>query len=136
MEKKSKPAKRGDILTAKQPRWREDVDETCFISAFKYLTLFMDDELALFVTEQLRDQRNVLTIKARDLLRAADLPLLDRANVHVTHELVTITNGVKLSPVLCLQGDRKRKPLIADGYYRVCAAYHCDPDIEVPVKIA
>lgn len=135
MDKKSKPAKKGDILTARQARWREDVDEACFISAFKYLSLFMDAELAIFVTERLRDQRDILTIKARDLLRAAELSILDRADVHVTHELVTIVNGVKLSPVLCLQGDRKRKPLIADGYYRICAAYHCDPDAEVPVKV-
>lgn len=136
MDKKPKSAKKGDILTAKQPRWREDVDDGSFIAAFKYLTLFMDDELAFFLTERLRDQQNVLTIRARDLLQAAGLPILDRTDVHVTHNLVNITNGIKLSPVLCLRGDRKhRSPLIANGYYRVCAAYYCDPDTEVPVKI-
>lgn len=135
MEKRSKPAKRGDVLTAKRSRWCEDVDNGSMLAAFKYLSLLMDIELAFSLSQQFGEGESMTYIKVCELLRAVELPILNRADAHVTHELVAISNDIKLHPVLCLRGDRKRKPIIVDGYYRACAAYYCDPDVEVPVKI-
>jgi hypothetical protein len=44
--------------------------------------------------------------------------------------------GKQLSPVLLVRGTLGAYPLvIADGYHRVCAAYHTDENAEVPCKL-
>jgi hypothetical protein len=62
--------------------------------------------------------------KAKDILRAARLPLLPRDNAHVTSDLAKIAGQQRLSPILLVRGDLSAGlPLqIADGYHRVCAS--------------
>jgi len=72
------------------------------------------------------------TYKAKDILRAAELPLLARDDPEVARDLAKVKAGVKLSPVLLVRG----VPLwVADGYHRVCASYHLDEDAEIPCRI-
>ena len=75
--------------------------------------------------------------KAKDLLRASELPILDEANTHVRKDLDKVKSGKKLSPVLLVRG-RLRDGValtIADGYHRVCASYQLDEDALIPCKI-
>jgi len=56
----------------------------------------------------------------------------------VKEDLKKIAKGKPLSPVLLVRGDVLRQvPLIvADGYHRICAAYHYDEDANVQCRVA
>ena len=79
----------------------------------------------------------VVQYKAKDILRAAGLPLLPVGDVEVAKDLAQIRAGEALSPCLLIRGNARkgRKAQIADGYHRVCAAYYTDEDTDIPVKI-
>jgi hypothetical protein len=51
--------------------------------------------------------------------------------------MAKVRAGHPLSQVLLVRGDaRTGSPLvIADGYHRVCAAYHLDYNIAVPCRV-
>ena len=74
---------------------------------------------------------------AKDILRAAGLPLLPLDDPEVSKDLERVAEGVALSPVLLVRGDigEGRKLVIADGYHRVCTGYHLDEDSEIPCRI-
>ncbi len=75
--------------------------------------------------------------KAKDILRAARLPLLSIDNEHVASDLAKIAAGTPLSPVLLVRGDLSSdRPLqIADGYHRVCASFLTDENTDIPCRI-
>jgi hypothetical protein len=69
---------------------------------------------------------------AKDILRAAGLPLLGPDDSEVTADLDKVKAGRKLSPVLLVHG----VPLwVADGYHRVCASCHLDEKTPVPCRM-
>jgi hypothetical protein len=74
---------------------------------------------------------------AKDILRAARLPLLPPEDPAVRRDLKKVRKGVQLSPVLLVRGDlaRGRALQIADGYHRVCASYHLDESTPVACRI-
>ena len=76
--------------------------------------------------------------KAKDILRAAGLPLLPHDNPHVAADLRKIAHGIELSPVLLVRGELSGgRPLhIADGYHRVCASYYTDENTDIPCRLA
>lgn len=80
----------------------------------------------------------VVTYKAKDMLRAARLSLLPRDNPHVASDLKKIEAKVALSPVLLVRGDSAHGVVlqIADGYHRVCASYLTDENTDIPCLIA
>ena len=55
----------------------------------------------------------------------------------VAKDLKKVKKGTPLSPVLVVRGDLKghRDLTVADGYHRICASYHLDPDADVPCQI-
>ena len=75
--------------------------------------------------------------KAKDLLRAARLPLLPPDDPAVARDLAKVADGKKLSPVLLVRGRAGRNvPLtIADGYHRICASYHLTENEEVACRV-
>jgi hypothetical protein len=75
---------------------------------------------------------------SKDLLRAADLPVLDDSDPHVQEDLKRIHKGTPLPPVLLVRGEmRKGNPLIiADGYHRICAVYSCDENASIKCRMA
>jgi hypothetical protein len=85
----------------------------------------------------LRDATTVYR-KAKDILRAARLPLLPESNAHVKSDLAKISAGKKLSPILLVRGAAiGSMPLeIADGYHRVCASYVTDENTDIPCRLA
>ncbi len=74
---------------------------------------------------------------AKDILRAAALPLLPVDDPEVAKDLKRVARGIELSPILLIQGELSTAmPLqIADGYHRVCASYHLNEDTEIPCRL-
>jgi len=68
-------------------------------------------------------QAPTVTQAAKDILRAAALPLLPRDDPEVAKDVKRVAKGQPLSPVLLVRGDLAAGRLlqIADGYHRVCA---------------
>ena len=121
--------------------WKDEPESHDFPAATDYLSLVMEEEAASHLVEALRseaDAGHISRRKAKDLLRASRLPLLDRNNAHVASDLEKVAKGDKLSPVLVIAGDAIRGwPLIvADGYHRVCASYWIDENTDIPCVIA
>jgi hypothetical protein len=74
---------------------------------------------------------------AKDILRAAGLPLLPVDDPEVARDLKDVSKGVALSPILLIGGDLSvGRPLqIADGYHRVCASYHVNENTDIPCRL-
>jgi len=84
-------------------------------------------------TEQLAAAHGDITHrKAKDILRASQLALLDEKNKHVAADLNKVSSGQSLSPILLLRGDDNHPLIIADGYHRVCASYWLDENTDIP----
>jgi hypothetical protein len=83
-------------------------------------------------------QAPTVTQAAKDILRAAGLPLLPADDPEVAKDIKKVAGGQALSPVLLVRGDLAAgSPLqVADGYHRVCASYHLNEDTEIPCRIA
>jgi len=116
--------------------WLEAPQPHDFPAAAAYLALLASEEQVSALVEAL--QTAVTTHhKAKDLLRASRLPLLDIHNVHVGSDLAKIAAGQPLSPILLVRGDlHSDTPLqIADGYHRVCASYHIDENTDIPCRL-
>ncbi|HEY5273825.1 MAG TPA: hypothetical protein VIJ34_11395 [Acidimicrobiales bacterium] len=70
--------------------------------------------------------------RAKDLLRASNLPLSPIDDPEVAKDPARVKAGTKLSPVLLVRGE----PLwVADGDHRICASYHIDEDAEIFCRI-
>ena len=123
-------------MTAKE-HWKEEPDDHDYPAAESYLSLVTSPAQAKQLVARLR-RMAIERFKAKDLLRASGLPLLDADNAHVAGDLAKVKKGARLSPVLLIRGNLKaRTPLIvADGYHRICASYHLDEDAEIPCRVA
>jgi hypothetical protein len=117
--------------------WKLEPEDHDFQAATSYLSLVLPADLVASVVAELR-AAPLGHWKAKDLLRASELPLLPADNAHVSLDLKKVAKGAKLSPVLVVRGDLRRSaPLqIADGYHRICASYHLDEDADIPCRAA
>jgi hypothetical protein len=124
-------------VTALAPLWKHDPEEHDFPAAGDYLRLLIDDVRVKSLVKALRKAPATHQL-AKDILRAAGLPLLPSDNPHVASDLVKIREGTALSPVLLVRGNLLTgQPLqIADGYHRVCASYHTDENTDIPCRVA
>jgi hypothetical protein len=117
-------------------RWIDAPELHDYPAAGSYLALLAGE---VTVDRAVADFMKATTahFKAKDILRAARLSLLQVDNPHVASDLAKIAAGKALSPVLLVRGDAVRgiPALIADGYHRVCASYHTDENTDVPVRI-
>ena len=121
---------------AKKEHWKDEPEEHDFPAAADYLSLVLPDADAGRVVDSLQGAPLVHR-KAKDLLRASGLPLLKEGSPHVAADLAKVRRGQLLSPVLLVRGRaRDGVPLtVADGYHRICASYHLDPDELVACRI-
>lgn len=117
--------------------WLKEPEHHDFPAAADYLGLIADPALVTALVDQL-EKSTVVHKKAKDILRAARLPLLPVDNAHVATDLAKIKKKEALSPILLIRGDlRAGVPLqIADGYHRVCASYHTDENTDIPTLLA
>lgn len=126
-------------MTSTEPavRWLDEPETHDYPAAGDYLELLADPDTVMALVDQLRSAP-VVHKKAKDILRAAQLPLLPPDNPHVRADLAKILTGKHMSPILLVQGDLfTGTPMqIADGYHRVCACYHADENIPIPTKLA
>ena len=115
--------------------WKPDAHD--YPAAADYLALLATTEQVSAVISALQ-AAPVVHKKAKDLLRASQLPLLPKDNPHVHADLAKIAKGTALSPILTVRGNLATGVAlqIADGYHRVCASYYTDENTDIPVKIA
>jgi hypothetical protein len=117
--------------------WLPNPEEHDYPAAAAYLSLLLGEQEVSGLIARLR-QAPPAQYKAKDLLRASRLPLLDRDNAHVAKDFRKVHDGIALSPVLVIRGNlRIDRPLcVADGYHRICASYWIDENTDIPVYIA
>jgi hypothetical protein len=112
--------------------WKDEPEAQDFPAAESYLSLLIGPAAAAKLVKALRKQQTLQHYAAKDILRAAGLPLLASDDSEVAADLDKVKVGKKLSPVLLVHG----VPLwVADGYHRVCASYHLDEKTPVPCRI-
>ena len=117
--------------------WEIEPEDHDYPAAQSYLSLLTDpDEISRIVAE-LRSSP-IEIVKAKDVLRASGLTLLDRSNFHVKRDLKRIVEKQPLFPILLIRGNGgQHLPLtIADGYHRACAVYWNSEDDFIHARIA
>jgi hypothetical protein len=118
-----------------QPKWLGEPEEKDYVAAQSYLSLLLADD-RLNATVALLRRAPEGRWRAKDILRAAQLPLLKaKQSGEVAEKLKHIANGTPISPILLIHDGRGRLE-IADGYHRACAAYLIDEDAQVPGRLA
>ena len=119
-------------------KWTEKQEGADFEAAFKFLSLLCSNTRANTIVKSLRGAK-VLEHAAKDLLRAAELPLLPSDELHVSEDLKRIQKGKALAPCsFAVRGDlASGLPLVvADGYHRICAVCYFDESAPVHCRIA
>lgn len=113
--------------------WLKDPQKHDFPAAADYLDLLFDETE---VTDMVGKLKAVKTIfkKAKDILRASALPLLNKENIHVRENLRKVKKGDKMSPILLVR--HRSKLIVADGYHRICAIYYLSEDENIPCRLA
>jgi len=116
--------------------WMADPEEHDYPAARSYLSLLGPGPVVDGLVAALKSVA-LQHFHAKDILRAARLPLLPTDNAHVAADLKKIEHGHPLSPVLLIRGDLTTgvPAEIADGYHRVCASYHVDENTDIPCRI-
>jgi hypothetical protein len=116
--------------------WTPNPAEHDYPAAESFLRLIAAPEL-IAVYVQLLSEAPTVHQHAKDILRAARLPLLAADDPEVARDLKDVAKGVALSPILLIGGDLSAGLAlqIADGYHRVCASYHINEDTEIPCRL-
>jgi hypothetical protein len=116
--------------------WADTPDEHDYPAAALYLSLVAIPGLANVLSTLLAEAPTVHQ-HAKDILRAAGLPLLPVDDAEVAKDLKKVHKGAALSPILLVRGDfvSGRLLQIADGYHRVCASYHLNEDTDIPCRL-
>jgi len=117
--------------------WGTEPEDHDYPAAQSYLSLLTDaDEIARIV-DSLK-AATIELVKAKDVIRASGLPLLERSNFHVKRDLKKIVDKKVLSPILLVRGDGAHhlNLTIADGYHRACAVYWNNEDDFIHARIA
>jgi hypothetical protein len=117
-------------------KWADAPDEHDYPAAALYLSLVAIPGVANELSTLLADAPTVHQ-HAKDILRAARLPLLPADDPEVARDLKKVRKGTELSPILLVRGDfvTGRLLQIADGYHRVCASYHLNEDTDIPCRL-
>ncbi len=120
---------------AKPLKWLARPEEKDYAAARSYLSL-------LLAGDRLDEAVTLLRAapeghwRAKDVLRAAGLPLLKRKqSEEVAEKLEHAKAGRPLSPILLLH-DGSGALVIADGYHRACAAFLISEDAQVHGRLA
>ena len=114
--------------------WSDQPEAHDYPAASSYLCLLLHSSLVEKLVSQLQVE-TVAQFKAKDIFRAAQLPLLDEHNFHVARDLSKIEQKKALSPLLLVRDLGQRQLIIADGYHRLCAVYLHDEDALIPCQM-
>lgn len=112
---------------SKKIKWKSSPKSKDYEGVRNFLTLLCSESDADKLIERL-DRADPIEHAGKDLLRAAQLPVLSSEDPHVSEDLKDIKKGKALAPVLLIRGDLKKAHslVIADGYHRICASYIID----------
>jgi len=114
-------------------KWLPKPENHDYQAAEDYLSLIMPPEKAADFRQKLSEAKDDITHrKAKDILRASQLPLLAQDSKHVASDLLKVSSGQALSPILLIRGSDKHPLVVADGYHRVCASYWIDENTDIP----
>jgi hypothetical protein len=116
--------------------WKKTPTSDDYNGTLNFLSLIFPSSKCDEILQGLRAEASI-NRSAKDLLRAANLPLLPGDEPHVEEDLKKFHKGKPLAPVLLVRGDLARGvPLIiADGYHRICAACHYDESAPIPCRM-
>jgi hypothetical protein len=116
-------------------KWLGEPEEKDYVAAHSYLSLLLAPDLLREAVTLLREAPEGQW-RAKDILRAASLPLLKRKqSEEVAEKLKHIADGVSISPILLIH-DGRGTLVVADGYHRACAACTVEEDVQVPGRLA
>jgi hypothetical protein len=117
------------------PKWLSEPAEKDYAAAQSYLSLLLAPEPLSSAMKLLRAAPEGRW-RAKDILRAAALPLLKRKqSAEVAEKLTRIAKSEPISPILLIHDGHGRLE-IADGYHRACAACLVNEDTQVPGRLA
>ncbi|MGA2470961.1 MAG: hypothetical protein ABSG64_09755 [Solirubrobacteraceae bacterium] len=115
--------------------WLDGPDEKAYAAARSYLSLLVPPGALPALIGSL-PRAPLGTWRAKDILRAARLPLLGKhESPEVTESTVNIEEGKPLSPILLVVFSNEAVLHIADGYHRACAVAHVHEDTLVPGRL-
>jgi hypothetical protein len=120
---------------AKKLKWLDEPEAKDYAAARSYLSLLVPaDELDQIIDGLTHAPSG--SWRAKDILRAAHLPLLHKTDsTEVAEKLAHVKAGIALSPILLVCVRRDIVLQVADGYHRTCAAYLVDEDSLVPGRL-
>lgn len=113
-------------------KWLDKPEDHDYDAAADYLELTHTHVQAKALAAKLK-AAPVQAKKAKDILRASRLPLLEAHDPHVAKDSVKIEKDKELSPILLVR--TLDGVIVADGYHRVCAVYHYNYDADIPCKL-
>jgi hypothetical protein len=119
----------------KKVAWLKEPEDKDYAAARSYLSLLVAPSELDAVTSALPDAA-MGAWRAKDILRAANLPLLTKHDSsEVAEKLAHAKARVPLSPILLVVLRDEIVLQIADGYHRTCAAYLVNEDTLVPGRL-
>jgi len=124
-------------MSKQQLVWQAKPGSEDYAGALNFLALICSDTQSKKLVRALRKAKTIERA-AKDLLRAADLPLLSRDDPHVDEDLKKIRKGKPLAPVLLIRGEMNigARLIVADGYHRICAVCYYDENAPIPCRMA
>jgi hypothetical protein len=123
------------VVDTLKVKWLDEPQEKDYAAAQSYLSLLVPDAELQSLIERLRSAP-IGRWRAKDILRAAHLPLLGaKQSEEVAEKLAKLRAKEALSPILLVVLRADVAAQIADGYHRTCAAYLAHEDTVVPGRI-
>jgi hypothetical protein len=117
-------------------QWLKDVEAKDYAAAEHYLTLLMPAEEVKRVVKRLRKSPLIDEFVAKDILRAARLPVLTaEESPEVAAKVAKVLANEAISPILLVSRPDVAGLVIADGYHRTCCALHFDEGTVVPCRV-
>jgi hypothetical protein len=123
------------VADALKVKWLDEPEDKDYAAAKSYLSLLVPDDDLEPLIERLRIATSGRW-RAKDILRAAHLPLLTaKQSEEVAEKLAKVRAKEALSPILLVVLRADVVAQIADGYHRTCAAFLAHEDSLVPGRI-
>jgi hypothetical protein len=115
-------------------KWLSAPQKHDYPAARTYLQLIFQPRDAKKLVDKLKRSK-VVQFAAKDIFRAAQVPLLPPGDSDVKKDKQLINHKKALSPLLLYRDPDLRKLIIVDGYHRLCAVYSCDERAMIPCQI-
>jgi hypothetical protein len=121
-------------MTKTKIKWLAQPQKHDYPAARAYLNLILQPRDAKKIVDKLK-RGSVQEFAAKDIFRAADVPLLSSSDSDVRKDRALIRGKKALSPLLLYRDPTLSKLIIADGYHRLCAVYSFDEQAMIPCQI-